>query len=139
MNKEMVYKAKCEHELLETGNCDGFNYYIMSLGTHPTAYVEIPTDYAHYGQKFDEFGDIDVHGGITYSANCLNIGNETLNGWFIGWDYCHFNDYYGFDELYPQFCKTGGKKWTVPEIYAHVVEVCKQLKELENKKCNSNI
>lgn len=134
MDKEMIYEAKCTHELLKAGNCNGFNYYIMSLGTHPTAYVEIPKNHIHYKQNFDEFVDIDVHGGITYSSDCLNIGNITLHGWFIGWDYAHFDDYYGFDELYSREFRTGGKKWTVSEIHAHVVEVCKQLKELNNKK-----
>ena len=40
--KEMEYSIERKTEVLDTGYCLGLLYYIMNLGTHPTAYIRIP-------------------------------------------------------------------------------------------------
>lgn len=40
--KEMKYQSQFKSEVLDTGFCFGLLYYIMNLGTHPTAYIRIP-------------------------------------------------------------------------------------------------
>lgn len=47
--KEMIYKNYMENgqeviEILDEGVYKGFHYVIVSYGTHPCAYVEIPGD-----------------------------------------------------------------------------------------------
>lgn len=126
MRKEMIYQTdrKEEAEVLATGFCFGLLYYILNLGTHPTAYIRIPKNNKFYGKETGEI-DVDVHGGITYSEEGLYIkkGKE-VEGWFIGWDY---GDYLGFEERYPILCRTGGKKWTTKEIFKEVREACYQI------------
>ena len=46
--KEMIYYKKQRCELLASGICFGYKYYVLNLGTHPTAYVEIPKDNKNY-------------------------------------------------------------------------------------------
>ena len=56
--KEMEYKDKHCIEILDSGTYRGIEYYIISFGTHPCAYVNSPITI------HDK--EIDVHGGITY-------------------------------------------------------------------------
>lgn len=58
--KEMKYSKERKIEVLTTGYCFGLLYYILNLGTHPTAYIKLPNN-----SNIDE-NEIDVHGGITY-------------------------------------------------------------------------
>lgn len=54
----------------------------MSLGTHPTAYIEIPKTNNLFGKSYDEIYDIgidiDVHGGLTYSNDTLLCDEKRL-------------------------------------------------------------
>lgn len=132
--KEMKYGAKETREVLDTGYCLGLLYYIMNLGTHPTAYIKIPKNNKYYGKDIYDV-DIEVHGGVTFSNDHLWIDkNQKLDGWFIGWDYAHYGDYGGYEELLPKEFRAGGKKWTTKEIFAEVKEACYQIQkeEIEN-------
>lgn len=122
--KEMKYSKERKIEVLATGYCFGLLYYILNLGTHPTAYIKIP------GSINIDKDKLDVHGGITYSKNHLWISeNQKIDGEFIGWDYGHYGDYAGYEEILPKEIRTGGKKWTTTEIYKEVREVCYQIKK----------
>lgn len=122
--KEMKYSKERKIEVLATGYCFGLLYYILNLGTHPTAYIKIP------GSINIDKDKLDVHGGITYSKNHLWISeNQKIDGEFISWDYGHYGDYAGYEEILPKEIRTGGKKWTTTEIYKEVREVCYQIKK----------
>ena len=127
--REMIYSTKQKREILSTGYCFGLLYFILNLGTHPTAYIKLPNNL-----EIDEY-DIDVHGGITYSKDYLWINdNEKIDGKFIGWDYAHFEDYGGYEEPLPKELRSGGKKWTTKEIFEEVRSVCYQIQKIgENK------
>ena len=43
--KEMVYSIEPKNEVLDTGFCFGLLYYILNLGTHPTAYIKIQKEH----------------------------------------------------------------------------------------------
>lgn len=135
--KEMKYGFERENELLEKGKELGFTYYIINLGTHPTAYIEIPKGHKLYNKDCKDIYkevDIDVHGGLTYSRNYLWIGkNQKIEGWFIGWDYAHYGDYLGCEERFPKELRTCGKKWTTEEILEEVKEACKKIYTRSNK------
>ena len=127
--KPMVYQSERKIELLHREKYKDYNFYILNLGTHPTAYIEIPKGHLLYGKDYNEIYemncDIDVNGGLTYSDKEL-MGIESKN-WFIGWDYAHAGDYMGF---YEDFNKWGrntlnsfnfARKWTTEQI----IEDCK--------------
>ena len=130
--KEMKYQFERKIEVLDTGFCFGLLYYILNLGTHPTAYIKMPDNINIDEDKLDI--KLDVHGGITYFDDHLWISkNQKIDGKFIGWDYAHYGDYAGYGEILPSEFKTNGKKWTTSEIYEEIREVCYQIKMLEKK------
>ena len=119
--KEMKYSNKYQRELLERGVYEGYEYFVISFGTHPCGYVKLN------GNRNDF--DVSCHGGITYREGYLKLSdNETLKGNFIGWDYAHFGDYMGYDE---EWC--GGVRYTTEEIVNECKYVIRQLKEIDNE------
>lgn len=131
--KEMQYQANRKLEVLATGYYFGLLYYILNLGTHPTAYIKIPESSKLFKDKKDMHEiNIDVHGGITYAREYLYISNnQKIDGYFIGWDYAHYGDYGGYEEMLPLEFRTGGKKWSTQEILKEVKEACYQIAEAE--------
>lgn len=130
--KEMKYGKERIIELLCNDKYKTYNYYILNLGTHPTAYVEIPKGHKLFGINYMDIEDsIDVHGGLTYSDNEL-MGIKSEN-WFIGWDYAHCGDYCGYEEDMPESIRTYGKKWTTEEIIEECKNAIDQIIEFENK------
>lgn len=134
--KQMAYQPDRIFEVLCQGKYEEYQFYIMNLGTHPTAYVEIPITNKLFGKDYFEIydmeTDIDVHGGITYSRNHLFGGEK--NKWFIGWDYAHAGDYAGYSEKYPELARLSiyDKKWTTEEIFEDVVNAIQQIMKEEN-------
>lgn len=134
--KEMEYKTKREHKVLYIGKHRGYKFYILSLGTHPTAYVKIPKKNKLYGLDYLDVDnvldyldtDINVHGGFTFSDDhlYLNKHSRPIKGWFLGWDYAHCYDYVGFYDTLPTIFE--GKKWTTKEIILECMEVIDQIK-----------
>ena len=68
--KEMVYISdpNADREILDEGYVHGYHYCIVSLGSHPCAYVEIPKDHPCYGLDYGKI-KVSCHGGLTYSAS----------------------------------------------------------------------
>lgn len=133
--KEMEYGKDRKTELLCKDKYKNYNYYVLNLGTHPTAYIEIPKEDKLYGKSYDEIYrigcDIDVNGGLTYSDNEL-MGISSDN-WFIGWDYAHCGDYCGYEETMPESIRTYGKKWTTKEIIEECKNAIDQIVEFEER------
>jgi len=132
--KEMIYKGSVENEqkvidMLDEGIYKGFHYAIVSYGTHPCAYVELPTEHLLYPlYDEDELAYIDCHGGITYFSTTGLIRPSDENhrdGHWIGWDYAHCMDYYYSPYNFEFFNE--GKKWTTKEIFEDVKNVIEQL------------
>ena len=119
--KEMKYHSKRLCEVLAEGDEEGYHYVILNLGTHPTAYVELKKE----RPTIDS--DITVHGGITYNGRAYWNQEDTRD--YIGWDYAHYGDYVGTDELMFKYgiCYSEDKRWTTQEIYEDVKSVIRQL------------
>lgn len=134
--KEMEYGKERRTELLCKDKYKNYNYYVLNLGTHPTAYIEIPKEDKLYRKSYFEIYeigcDIDVNGGLTYSSNEL-MGIKSEN-WFIGWDYAHIGDYYGYEETIPESIRTYGKKWTTEEIIEECKNAIDQIIDFEEPK-----
>lgn len=126
--KEMEYNKEIKRELLFQDNYKGYNFYILSLGMFPVAYIEIPESHKFYKKEYYEIYDIafiDVHGGLTYSEGTLMINKDkVLNGWFIGWDYGHAWDYISYDD---DTFFINCKKWSTSEIYEEAKNVIEQI------------
>lgn len=116
--------------VLDNGKYKGYNYWILSYGSHPCGYVEIPKGHPYYGKcDCDAFDlPIDVHGGITYGDYGLHklVGKDKF---LIGWDYNHCYDY-----SYLNMFETNGKRWTTKEIIEDVKSVIQQLCEVKESK-----
>ncbi len=132
--KEMIYQKDRKIELLHNDIYKNYHYYILNLGTHPTAYVEIPKKSNLYGKNYNDI-DIMCHYGLTYGRSELYTSENTKldNSWFIGWDYAHCDDYCGYEESMPEFLQTKGKKWTTQEIIEECKNVIEQIINLESQ------
>ena len=136
MVKEMIYKERMmKAELLANDTYKRYEYVVLSLGTHPCAYVVLDDDDKLFGMDYDEIHenyDVYCHCGLTYSEDYLSFlefSNKYRcdvkigihNKWVIGWDYAHYGDYAGYcDEL-------GGKKWSTAEMIGECKEFIDQL------------
>ena len=131
--KQMEYSIERLYNpiILANGFYKGYEYWILNLGVHPTAYVRVPHEHKYHMKHYDEI-PLYCHGGITYSEPYLYLGNNNYAiGSIIGWDYAHSGDYSGRDELFKNWHGNyvDGKKWTTQEIFDEVKSVIKQLEE----------
>lgn len=121
---EMVYQSERKEEILYKGEYKGFEYKIVSYGTHPCCYVVIPKNHKFYNKDYDDIC-VMCHGGMTYA------GKEKDNKFWIGWDYAHYGDYTGVCEM-PilkefKYLHKNDKKWTTKELIKETKEVIEQL------------
>lgn len=127
--KPMIYNKNRpgSTEQIAAGTYKNFDYYVLNLRTHPTAYIDVTNSPLN---GCDEDIDISCHGGITWCDNFVNSIDK--KGWFIGWDYAHYGDYrdYGYASVNSMF--PNDKKWTTEEI----VEECKNvIDQIVDKYC----
>lgn len=129
--KEMIYSAKGLNppERIAEGEYKGFTYYVLNLGTHPCAYVDV-SDTPLNGKDYN-YIDIECHFGLTYASSRLYTVEK--KGWFIGWDYSHYCDFAGYELDYPIAFRTQGKMWTTKEIVEECKAVIDQLNNMEGK------
>lgn len=126
--KEMVYKdvymSECrEKEVLFSGIYKGRKFSIVSLESHPVAYVSMKdTEPKDYDNEY--YWEVDVHGGFTYCGK--SYWDDDKENMYLGWDYAHAGDCWG------GFSKYGirGKKWTTEEIYEELKNVIIQLNRM---------
>ena len=120
---EKIYydKRLKESKILKNERYKDYEYYIITLGTHPCSYVVLPKDHKYYGMNYDEI-DVKCHYGLTYSRDYL-ISKDLIEDdvWIIGWDYAHLGDYipYEFSDY--------GHKYTLDELVKEVEDVIDQL------------
>lgn len=125
--KEMVYTANTiKPERLFKGTYQGIDFYVLSLGTHPCAYIDVTNTSLNNKNYYDI--EVSCHGGLTYSRNYLATVDK--KGWFIGWDYAHYMDYLGCNLLLPDYLQSNGKRWTTKEIIEECKNVIDQIKKL---------
>lgn len=128
--KPMVYKNERSAEILYEGNVQGYDFRIISQGTHPCAYVKVPKSHPFFKQR-DNNIRISCHGGITYASNFLYGDEQSKKSetWWIGWDYAHWSDYVGYGTTW---VSESDRKWTTQEIYQEVINVIARLRSVEN-------
>lgn len=99
---------------------------------HPCAYIEVkPDDHAlkeasDYNDDVNDditcdCFDVFVHGGATYCGEAY--WDKSDKRMYLGWDYAHYGDYT------PTIPWDSGKKWTMLEIFADIVEAYAGIRE----------
>lgn len=122
MNYEEEIDAGCV-KILANSFYKGFEFFILNIGGHPTAYINIGFKDHRYTNK--EWSDEDeiffpVHGGITFHKRALKpYGNYLALGDIIGWDYAHSSDRTKFDEY--------GEEHTTYEILLEIFDAINYL------------
>lgn len=109
--KQMIYRL-CRMntgEVLHSGKYQNRKFAIVSLGTHPCAYIENFIQVTGY-EEADAYAS--VHGLFTYLGTAYWDTNDTSE--YLGWDYAHFGDRCG-----AQF-EDYEKSYTVEEIFEDV-------------------
>lgn len=126
--KQMIYGArKHTPEVLYEGEYKNHKFAILSLGTHPTAYVEDKIGLIGY-EDF-RLNGISVHCGFTFhDTGYWGKASEKIS--WLGWDYAHFGDFKGYYPTdNPFYYQT--KQWTTAEIYEEVKSVIQQIIKVE--------
>ncbi len=117
----MIYR-EASRKVLATEEYKGFRWWIISLGTHPCAYVELANRPKEYIKK--DFSEISIHGGITYVGNDLWLeesGKSSIkNTLIIGWDYAHCLDFY-------PHINDDGRRYPTEEIFEDVKSCIEQI------------
>lgn len=117
----MEYKTHRIVDVLDTGHYRGYDYMIISYGTHPCAYVAIPENHPLYEQDFNDIPDFGAHFGLTFADRLDVFGNRFC----IGWDYIHAGDYAGCFEGIELLANE--RKWTTAEILEEVKSVIDEI------------
>lgn len=133
--KPMIYKWNQGAEILAHDTYKGYEFAIISYGTHPCAYVGIPDGHRLYKKNYDKIDGIYCHGGFTFSE--MGVRELMHDKWVIGWDYGHCGDYMQYYDTSPDFLALedlglGSRRWTTPEILDEVHEVIDQIEEEES-------
>lgn len=132
--QERIYECLYEGTIISNDNCE-YKFAILSLGTHPTAYVSIPQNHPYYETYTELDKIIECHGGITYFDDYL--GSDKYNyyrtGHWIGWDYAHYGDYIAlpFFNSAAYSATSNDKRYTTEEIYSEVQDVINQLMSIK--------
>ena len=106
-------------------------------------YAGVTPGHPLYQVDYDSAGDIDVHGGLTYSAMCdgdeekgichvaKGIDGEEVEAWWLGFDCAHALDAVPLLSVLPGFPKSSilsnGHYWTYEEVRAETERLAKQL------------
>ncbi len=133
--KQMVYQSDRKCEVLHSGEYKGYKFAILSLGIHPTAYVENKNGYSSYDQA-NEKTDYFPHGSFTYLGKAY--WNDNDNSKYLSWDYAHCGDYSGIDLRYPEFICANDKKYTTETIFEEVKKVIECLITIKEKTNGKN-
>ena len=114
-----------------------YDYFIVNMGTHPTAYVRIPKTHQFYQKNYDYCNPPHGFSGgpFTFGDNASIFQNqldtEIPNGYYLGWDYAHLGDWLGHwsDE---DNIRMGHRKYTTSEIITDCQQIIEYLEENKN-------
>ena len=113
--RQFPYTKEHRSEILYIKQFGDITGLIMDYGTHPCSYIIFPAKrYAIYSSMVNS-DTSPVHGGITLHGKELSLGDgRRINGYIIGWDYCHSVDYNVWTE--------SGHKYTILQLISDLVD-----------------
>lgn len=120
-------------KVLYHGTIDGFECAIVNIGGGwPCAYINVPKSVLDKYEKPQldcNMWDADCHGGFTYASPEAPCGLSKENGFWLGWDYAHCNDYTCVivDDrvIFPP--RPYEKLWTTAEVLENIVDTIHSL------------
>jgi len=124
----MVYEDDflAEPKILFRDRYKGIEFAVINVGPHPCAYVHIPFGHPLYLKDYrDKAVDklsYRPHGYFTFS-NALSISG--MEGWWLGWDYAHFNDYTSLLK------RIDGRRWSTAEMILECMLVASAVADYE--------
>lgn len=93
--KAMIYtNIMHEGRVLYNSSYKGYEFYVVSYGTHPCCYILVDYNNPYFRVDYD-YIDLDVHGGVTFASFDHSCINNRDHKWIIGWDYAHYGDRIG--------------------------------------------
>lgn len=117
--KVPLYNKEREVKLVGSGEWKGYKFHIVTVGTHPDAYIELSKK--EIKRPWERI--LEVHGGVTYQEKSCHYSFPEMNGKaLVGWDYAHCDDYY-----FSTLGEGNGKKWTSDEIVDECVSAIEQI------------
>lgn len=133
--KTMVYGYDLPTTILADGAFQGdkgiYEWFVVSYGSHPCAYVTVPSDSKFYRKDEYEMPKINCHGGVNFATYKFPKSAEDIvnhvNGWIIGWDYMHDTDF----RISPLYIHDG-RIWTTEEMVAECENVIDQILKIDN-------
>ena len=131
--KAMEYGKDVIREVLYHGVIDGVECAILNTrGSHPCAYINVPKSIL---DKYDnpeldcDRWFADCHGGFTYAGTKAPGIDSDEEGFWLGWDYAHLNDYtcvvVNGKVVFPP--RDYEKQWTTAEVLEDVVDTIHSL------------
>ena len=126
------------YNIVERGIIRGFPWVIITLGSHPCAYVAVDPKHPYYAMDYDDMYSKDIylecHGGVTYTEFDKYTRTWAAQDlWWIGWDYAHAGDYDAEQDRGTGFVKKEfSHKWTLKEIKKDVLKMIAQLEEVRD-------
>ncbi|MBO5476224.1 MAG: hypothetical protein J6A15_00535 [Clostridia bacterium] len=123
--KEMIYENERGKPsiILNQGFYKNYEYIVLSLHSHPCAYVCIPPNHPFSKKSSDDI-HLYCHGGVTFAndkiSNVLEYSEKykcevkttIRRNWIIGWDYAHLGDYVAYIPFFEDDKKYTTKKMT---------------------------
>lgn len=87
-------------------------------------YVGVPYEHPWYGRHYSKVGDLDVHGGLTFSDRSTDrvFHSEAANVWWLGFDCAHAFDLVPYLNLGP------GVYRDLAYVRAEVVKLARQIR-----------
>ena len=123
--RAMIYTDKTgKPRILFRDMYKGYEYIIVSYGTHPCCYIGLPSNHEYYELDYDSI-DLDVHGGLTYSGRLLHLPDIDRDKWYIGWDYAHMGDRFGNRDITDRFYKD--HTWKTKELIKECIDAIDEL------------
>ena len=120
---DKVYDIERGNEVLARGIVKGFEFCVVSYGTHPCCYVKIPENHVFYRKSWEDI-ELECHGGVTFASDDASFCGL---GFWVGWDYAHVGDY--MVSRFLCIVDNDNKKWSVDELINDVREVIEELKK----------
>ena len=125
-------------EIIENKKYKGYEYFIVSYGSHPCCYVLLDKEL-----ELNVVMNIRVHGGITWNDHCLpgklkmEAQRSDSLGQVLGWDYTHLGDRHLTPPGLPSILDNpDDKMWTYEELLEDVYRVINQIVMLEKPEKN---
>lgn len=137
MKPMIYYPERLEPvEVLYLGKYKKYDFFVLNLGTHPTAYIRIPKTHPFFGKSYEECSPNEpIIEPLTFSDSSAifkdSLNQKVPDGWYLGIDFAHMGDWLGYWSE-EENIKWGNHKYTTAEIAWKCTEIIDYLIQVQN-------